>query len=213
MNLALVAGYLDPAARTAVDIGCNEGAITCLLSMMGVEATGYEQSVRAIRTANRLSAALGLTVGFENRLVKQEDIAARPASDITMFLSVHHQIAAHSGFPAADAFLQALAEKTRLQLFFQPACIARKYRQSTPFPENDLGAISEHFISLVGDRFPHAAVIGFTPNDIPRSEPLRPLILFSRNPIRLHPERSEIDLVFQIRKAARRVSVLGRLLS
>lgn len=194
MNAALVSAYVDPQARTALDIGSNEGVITCTLSLSGLDATGLELSEKSSRRAKALATTLGTSTRFENRAVTLDDLRNGPDFDVSALLSVHHQIAAEHGLEHADDFLRALARKTARQLFFQPACIHAKYARRMPFAQNDMAAAVSYFQTVVGSEMAHMQVIGFSQNDMPKSEPMRPLMLFSRTPIALQPGR-DLDAV------------------
>ena len=43
-NIHLVTLYLDPAASTALDIGCNEGVLSCHLENLGLQVDAFEQN-------------------------------------------------------------------------------------------------------------------------------------------------------------------------
>lgn len=203
LNLALIDSYLDPEAQTGLDIGSNEGVATLLLAKRGLNAKGIEARAKNRQIAEKLSHALNLIATFEDRIVSLEEIREMDEVDVTLFLSVHHQIAAHNGLSHANEFLLSLAAKTRKQLFFQPACIKKKYRQDLPFEENDLTGISQYFLDLLADEFPHRAVIGYSINDIPKSEPFRPMLLFSRAPIEMREDNTSIVFLQELRKKSR----------
>lgn len=202
LSLALILSYLEAGAETAVDIGCNEGVLSCALAWQGLTVTGYELHGPSRETADILARKLGVELEIVGKRLSLVDLEQMKDVDVSLLLSVHHQIAASEGLEHANEFLRALARKTRRQLFFQPAAISRKYRQATPFHDNDLVAISTYFQELLSDIFPHSALIGYSPNDVPRKEPLRPMILFSHSPIELRKGIDVIDTLNEIKRAA-----------
>ena len=72
--------------------------------------------------------------------------------DASLFLSVHHQLVAQNDLDYANEFFRALALKTRMRLFFQPACLLRKYKKPMPFGDNDMQAIVTYFLDLLERR-------------------------------------------------------------
>ena len=211
LSAAMISTYLEPDAKTAIDIGSNEGALTVLLAKLGVEAIGLEGRGKNRDVAEILASEMGLSVPFEDRIVTVDDLEKMEPVDVSLLLSVHHQIVGRHGLAHANEFLRALASKTKLQLFFQPACILRKYKKPVPFGDNDIQAIIAYFFDLLGDIFPHRALIGYSINDIPKREPLRPMLLFSHTPIEPQAGRDVIGPITEIQKAKRATHPLVRL--
>jgi hypothetical protein len=184
MNIALLSAYFDPEARTSLDVGSNEGAITCAMALSGTTARGVELSSKYVGRARALASRLGCPASFEERAMSLEDIEAHPSADVITFLSVHHQIAAAQGLSVADDYVRALSRKSARQFFFQPACISEKYGDNAPkIADNDLPNIIKYFAAVVGAELPYLSVIGFAQNDLPKHEPVRPMMLFSRAPV------------------------------
>lgn len=208
LNIALISTYLHQDVKTAIDIGSNEGVITCALSEMGVAATGYEQNSRYNNRALKLAKHLGNGTQFQNKLVSDSDIEAMDDLDAIMFLSVHHQIATHSSLEDANSFLCALARKAKHQLFFQPACIKAKYGCDVPFADNDFGAIEAYFNDVLKAEMPYSQTVGFAQNDMPKSEPLRPMMIFSREPVSLNAGRDTAGVLKTIGTAVDKVHTL-----
>ncbi len=206
----MVASFLDPEARTGLDIGSNEGALTCVLAKSGLDVLGVEMTGRFRENAEILAKGMNVSPRFEGRIFSLEDIEQMDEIDVALFLSVHHQLVAHNDLEYANAFLKALARKTRMQLFFQPACILRKYKKPMPFGDNDIQAIIAYFLDLLEDIFPYRGLVGFSLNDLPRQEPLRPMLLFSHKPIQPYPGRDVVGLIDEIRQAGRPTHPLMR---
>lgn len=202
-NIAMLTTYMSPEVKTAIDIGCNEGTLTCAIAELGVSATGFEQNSKFYKRALTVGKRLNNGVKFEQKLVSFADIEAMEPVDATLFLSVHHQIAAHSTLEKANDFLRALARKTRHQLFFQPACIGSKYGANIPFGENDFAEIEAYFNEVLKDEMPYTKTLGFAQNDIPVTEPMRPLIVYSREPAVMQAGRDTVAILEKIRKAAK----------
>ena len=211
LSAAMISTYLEPDAKTGIDIGSNEGALTVLLARLGVEAIGLEGRKKNRDVAEILAAEMGLGVPFEDRIVTIDDLNKMDPVDVSLLLSVHHQIVGRHGLEPANEFLRALAGKTRLQLFFTPACILRKYKNPVPFGDNDVQAIIAYFLDLLGDIFPHRALVGYSINDMPKREPIRPMLLFSHRPIEPKGGRDVIGLIREIQKAKRATHPLVRL--
>lgn len=213
LNIALISTYLEPSVKSAIDIGSNEGIITCAMSEIGVEAKGFEQNKRYNNRAVRLSKYLGHGTTFENKLVSMSDIETMGDVDAIMFLSVHHQIAAHSSLDEANDFLRALARKAKHQLFFQPACIKAKYGCDVPFSDNDYCSIEAYFNRILKDEMPYSKTIGFVQNDMPKSEPLRPMFVYSREPTIMRADRDTAGVLKTIGAAVDKVHTIGNALT
>lgn len=203
LNVAMIGSFLLPEAKTAIDIGCNEGFIACSLTELGAKCKGFEANPVFLETANRLNQTFGQGTVFESKIVSMDDLKSMEPVDASLLLSVHHQIAAHSSLDHANEFLRVLASKTRLQFFFQPACIGDKYANAKPpFAENDYAAIKQYFDGvLAAAGMTHSTFIGFSINDMPRSEPLRPMYLYSREAINWRPNAKIDDLLHRLRVA------------
>lgn len=206
----MVASFLDPEARSGLDIGSNEGALTCVLAKCGVDATGVELNSGYRETAGILAKAMGVSPRFEGKAFSLNDFEQMEPVDVSLFLSVHHQLVALNSLDYANDFLRALGRKTGTQMFFQPACIHRKYKKPVPFGDNDVQAIIAYFMDLMADIFPHRALVGFSINDVPKKEPLRPMLVFSHKPIQPQPGRDVIGLIHEIERAARATHPLLR---
>lgn len=206
----MVATFLDPEAQTGLDIGSNEGALTCVLAKCGVEATGIELGDGFRDTAEILAREMGVSPRFVGKAFSLDDIDAMQPVDVSLFLSVHHQLVALHGLDYANDFLRALGRKTDMQMFFQPACIHRKYKKPVPFGDNDIPAIVAYFMDLMADIFPHRALVGYSINDVPKKEPLRPMLAFGHTPIAPQGGRDVVGLINEIERAAKATHPLLR---
>ena len=187
MNISLISSYLAENAETALDIGCNEGLVTCAMAMSGTKAMGMEMQEKYLSMARKVANRLNTSASFENKKLSLEDLKSIAPYDVVSFLSVHHQIASADGLKNADIFLRSLAAKAEKQFFFQPACISAKYGNHGPdISDNDIAAYEDYFCGILKNDFEYYALIGFAQNDIPKNEPMRPLMLFSRVPIQLN---------------------------
>lgn len=208
VNIAMILAYLENGATRAIDIGSNEGVLTCALDAAGVQATGYEQSQKFFDRAKALNEQLGGKTQFENALFTLEDAKAMRDIDTVLFLSVHHQIAANVSLANANEMLCALVENSK-QVFFQPACISAKYGQDMPFADNDYAAIIDYFNDVVRDVAGHVTMAGFAQNDLPRSEPLRPMLIYSREPAKMRAGTDIAATLDRFGKAVNKVYNLG----
>lgn len=209
MNVALVTTYLEPGANSALDVGSNEGVITCAMALAGARAKGVEINGKYVARARALAKRLGSPVQFEARAMSLADIEAHASVDVIAFLSVHHQIVVGQGLKVANDYLRALARKSVRQFFFQPACLAEKYGGKSPgFADNDLPAIIDYFTGVVGGEMPHMTVIGLSQNDMPKHEPLRPMLLFSREPPTMRRPAETVAILARIEAAVAAASPL-----
>ncbi|MEX2376357.1 MAG: hypothetical protein WD942_12365 [Dehalococcoidia bacterium] len=196
LNISLLCLYLDPGTRTAIDIGSNEGFLTCTLAELGVDATGFEQNRHYHDNARLLRRHYGARAKFENRLVSAADLDTMEPIDAALFLSVHHQIAAATSLDAANDMLMKLCRKARKQVFFQPAMISAKYGCKMPFADNDFHAIEAYFGNLAAEAgMPYSRNVGISINDLPKSEPLRPMLVYGRSPIELRENGRPAELL------------------
>lgn len=212
INAALIVSYLDERAETVLDVGSNEGLITCAMAMAGTKAQGYEVNKKYVARAKQLAKQLKCDAVFEQREVSLNEIEDGPEYDVISFLSVHHQIAASAGLEMANDYVRSLARKAKQQFFFQPACIQAKYGSNYPaIAENDIASYIEYFKDVVGDEMEHCTVIGLAQNDIPRNEPLRPMMLFSRQPIIMNSSSGAAETLFSLEAGLAKVSGLSSL--
>lgn len=202
LSLALILTYLEPMAVNALDVGSNEGVVSSALAWQGLEVTGIERNPQSLAIADILSKRLKARVSFVSGSVTLAELRKMESVDVSLMLSVHHQLVASEGLDYANEVLRELAQKTRRQMFFQPAAIQRKYRQAMPFRDNDFYSITEYYADVLANVFPHHALIGYSPNDLPPSEPFRPMILFSHTPIQPQSGRDVVGIMNEISRAS-----------
>lgn len=181
-NIAMISQYLDPAARTGIDVGCNEGLNALALVDSGLAVIGYEVQASPYNRAMRLLPPKGLQI-FNERL-SLNDIESIAEVDVLLLLSVHHQVVKGCGLSEGNQFMIELAKKTKKQLFFQPSCISKRYGCEMPFRDNGYSEIVEYFSRLIGfsgSNLNHVQMLGLSVNDLPDNEPFRPMILFSND--------------------------------
>jgi hypothetical protein len=179
----MLAAHVDPGLRSMYDVGCNEGVFARNLADCGILVfacdVNYEAVVRGLQ-AKRANQSEGCLIGHLR--ADQRLLDALPEVDGALLLSVHHQWWSLFGEEAANRMLLTLAGKARKQFFFMPACIAAKYAPNpVPFADNDYPAIQAYFAKVFASRPGwRMRVLGDSPNNLPPSEPLRPLYLIER---------------------------------
>lgn len=176
----LLIQHVSNSARTAIDLGCNEGCLSVVLSRLGLSTLGVEgRSVtEPLRRAN---ASQARSLAFKTDLITPENIDQLDRADVVMLLSVHHQIVSYLGENPANELLLAIASKANQQFFFMPACIRKKYGSSFDrFADNDYEAIDAYFRQLFQSNGYDFQLLGQVENQLPPQEPLRPLYLVTR---------------------------------
>ena len=176
----LLSRYVDPHAKNALDIGCNEAVFGRNLSDCGLFVTAFDVNFDAVGTAivhKNANFNDGCLVG--HYALSPDGIDAMPEYDVVLLLSVHHQWWKNWGPEVANRMLVEVAKKARKQFFFAPACIAEKYGEfAVPFADNDYAAIETYFRSLLEEGCGKTlSSLGMTTNELPPSEPLRPIYL------------------------------------
>jgi hypothetical protein len=178
--LQLLIDTIHPAAKTVLDIGCNEGTFARALAERGYFVTGIEGQIKYAETAkafHQSNRTPRLTIS--NRLLLPCDISSLANVDVVLLLSVHHQWVATHGLSIANGMLTELVSKSRQQFFFSPACMRSKYGSSfQEFKDNDFAAIEAYFDRLISAATGrHLRWVGNVANNIPPDEPLRPLFV------------------------------------
>ncbi|PKM17370.1 MAG: hypothetical protein CVV11_19605 [Gammaproteobacteria bacterium HGW-Gammaproteobacteria-15] len=181
-NINLIKLHLDVNAKTAIDIGCNEGVVTCSLDSFGLKAFGFESEKKYAETAGTFQIHNFSQAEICNIALSLDDIEQLPEVDVVLFLSVNQQLAKIYSREYSEKFLLELFKKCNKQMFFQPCMIYEKYGEAQGFSENDINSAKAYFDNLLyeaGEIFT-SQVVGLSVNGIPPSEPYRPLILYSR---------------------------------
>lgn len=182
-NIRLISINLDKDVKTAIDIGCNEGAITAHLDSLGVKAFGFEANQNYATTAADFQKENFSEAEIINHALKLEDIEELPLVDAVFFLSVNQQLAKIYDTEYSEKFMLALFKKAKYQFFFQPCMIHEKYGSSQLFIENNYQSAKEYFDNLLlqSGEFFSSHIVGLSENRLPASEPFRPLILYTKN--------------------------------
>lgn len=181
-NIKMVGDFLDARARTAIDIGCDEGTIAVHLHHLGLKVDAVEAAPDVAEEAKQFIAANQAQVKLTTKILTIDDVEAMPAYDVVCFLSVYHQVVEHNGFEYANRLLAALYRKTNLQFFFQPCMIHLKHRTRMPFVENNTADALEFFTTVLrSSGLPVAGqFVGYSLNGLPAADPFRPMFLFEK---------------------------------
>jgi hypothetical protein len=175
----LLARNVSRTARTAIDIGCNEGVLSLALSRLGLCVLGLEANPKTA-PARQSHAEQSKFLIYRTTRLTPESVHDLDEADVVMLLSVHHQFVAIFGEETADHMLRVIASKARQQFFFMPACIHSKYGQGfARFPENDLDAIDAYVRGLFAGTDYAINQLGVVENMIPPEEPIRPLYVIT----------------------------------
>ncbi len=182
-NIRALMCHLSSSAKTAVDIGSQEGLLACALDNIGIEVRAYEANAEFSRYASEFIARNKQGgIQFFNEVIDIDKLASIADFDVALFLSVHHQVVQAKGLAYANSLLCEIYRKAEMQLFFQPALIYAKYGCRMPFIENDILGCLSYFSSVLeaSGESAHAEVINITHNFMPPQEQYRPLFLFSK---------------------------------
>ena len=140
----LIRRELDAGDRSLLDIGSNLGVLTELAAGEGLFALGVEPDFRLVRAARRRTRS-ARSVGFVCAAVDPDSVAALPACDVVLCLSVHHYWVRAFGEEAAWRIMGVLLARARRKLFFEPASVKRKFGAAAPdFEDLDREAIVEY---------------------------------------------------------------------
>jgi hypothetical protein len=181
-NINLIKLHVDANAKTAIDIGCNEGVITSYLDSLGLSVFGFEAGQEYADTAVNFQKYNFSDAEICNVALSLDDLQQLPQVDIVLFLSVNQQLAKIHSRQYSERFFLKLFDKCNSQMFFQPCMIYKKYGEEQPFIENDIASAKAYFDGLLyeaGELFT-SQIIGVSKNGIPASEPYRPLILYTK---------------------------------
>ncbi|MEE2025821.1 methyltransferase domain-containing protein [Alkalimonas mucilaginosa] len=181
-NIALITLHLDKSARSAIDVGCNEGVITAQLDALGLAAVGFEADAGYADTARQFQQQNFSSAEISQHALTLDDLKALPEVDVVLFLSVNQQLAKLFSTSYSEAFFVQLFEKASLQLFFQPCLIHEKYGSAQGFTENDALSAKEYYDNLLYEKgfLFTSQLVGLSENNLPVSEPFRPLIVYHK---------------------------------
>ncbi len=185
-NIRMITDTLDVRARTAIDIGCDAGSYSAHLSNLGLKVDAYDPDASAVEEARQFFLSNMTPVKLKHQLFTLEDVRKMPVYDVSLLLSVYHQIVEHNGLEYANEYLVGLYRRTKHQLYFQSCMIHLKHRRKMPFVENHGPSILAYFTEVLrasGEPV-HAQFLGYSQNNLPASEPFRPLFVFEKSPKR-----------------------------
>jgi hypothetical protein len=111
----------EQAVETAVDIGACGGYFSIMLGEAGISTIALEGDPGAARTAMFAVRRSGLDdVGVLALALTPDNIAAVPASDCTLCLSIWHHFVRYHGVDAASGMMGAIWGRTGKVLFSDP---------------------------------------------------------------------------------------------
>ena len=76
LSTAMIASFLDTEAKTGLNIGSNEGALTCVLARCGVDVLGVEMGKRFRENAKIIAEVMGVSPRFKGDTFSIDDINA-----------------------------------------------------------------------------------------------------------------------------------------
>ncbi|MDP4535894.1 hypothetical protein Q3O60_06825 [Alkalimonas collagenimarina] len=181
-NIALIRLHLDNNARSAIDIGCNEGVITAYLDALGLNVVGFEADEGYAKTAEQFQQSNYSNAEICHHALSLDDLDELPDVDVIVFLSVNQQLSKIYSNEYAESFFIKLFEKAKSQLFFQPCLLHDKYGSQQGFVENDALSAKEYFDNILHEKglLFISQLVGISINNIPKSEPYRPLIVYNK---------------------------------
>ncbi|MCZ7627411.1 MAG: hypothetical protein C3F12_04115 [Candidatus Methylomirabilota bacterium] len=128
---AMISGEISAGDGTLLDLGCNVGVFTRKAAEAGLIALGIDTDAGVVKKARALHQDVpGL--GFMIMNLGPREIARLPEFDVTLCLSVHHYWARLFGLEVSWEMIRTLLTHTRSKLFFEPASIRSKYKESAP---------------------------------------------------------------------------------
>lgn len=127
----IIAGQLGADDRSLLDVGCNLGVLTRKAAESGRVSLGIDIDRRFIQKARAMHRGVpGLAFMFLD--IGPETVRTLPECDVTLCLSVHHHWAKQFGLERSWEMVRVLLARTRRKLFFEPASIRSKYKESAP---------------------------------------------------------------------------------
>jgi len=109
----------EEGVESAVDIGASEGYFALELAAEGISSIAVEGEPRTYRTTIFAARRSGLAnIGVLAMKVTPENVAAVPAADCTVCLSVWHHFVRFYGLSVATEMLETIWQKTGKVLFF-----------------------------------------------------------------------------------------------
>lgn len=127
----MIAAEISAGESTLLDLGCNIGVFTRKAAEAGLISLGIDTDAEVIKKARALHEGV-LGLGFMIMNLSPREIARLPEFDVTLCLSVHHYWAKEFGLEVSWEMMRTLLTHTRSKLFFEPASIRSKYKESAP---------------------------------------------------------------------------------
>lgn len=163
-----------PAESTSlVDVGCADGFFVQKAAEQGLLVHGFEGNQSRVRRAEKAVEEYE-DASVEQLYISPDNIDQLPASDVVLFLTVHHHWIRQYGWETAADMFRTIARKTEL-IFYEPPgnkVISQDGTEETLSPsdslnyyETELKAIFDDSISVTGQ-----TMVEY--NNTDRSDPL-----------------------------------------
>lgn len=138
-------------AASLLDVGCNLGVHTAHFASRGLISLGVDVSADLVTEARALNAEAD-RCAFMVLDLDPSSVAALPAFDVVLALSVHHNWVDAHGFDGAGELLVALMERTNKVLLFEGAARRSRYGAHPPdFVDNDEASVTKHLSSFLDE--------------------------------------------------------------
>ena len=115
---------LDSRAHSALDLGCNTGYYSFMLSKRGLATIGVDldkETLATARTVANTKEFRELPVGFMYTMLDRKTVHRLPTADIVLFLSTFQAMCATLGFEETYEILKVIWSKARYSLYFETA--------------------------------------------------------------------------------------------
>lgn len=133
-----IQNHFNSSHKSMKDIGSCVGYFCISASeKFGIHTFGIEMNEMHLRLARRaVPDNLNNKCSFINMLVKPDNVATLPHTDITLLLSVWHHWVYHYGLEDATKMLQLVWSSTSKDLYFESGEEDTKEEFNLPFPSN-----------------------------------------------------------------------------
>ena len=179
---------LDSRTDTALDLGCNSGFYSFMLSKRGLMTTGIDIDREALATAKTIANTkefCELPVGFMYTKLDRKTVHHLPEVDVVLFLSAFHTLCLHYGFDEAYGMLREIWSKARRSLYFETAESDQRpelYESYLPHMGNSSAESQEYIAGMLSGIDDRAKItgLGYFPLTVRKSES-RHLFLMQRS--------------------------------